>query len=237
MKKIVKHLPVIFSGLASIGVVATGILSVRAEAKRKEQGERKLKNYILPISVGVATIGCIIASKQSSDLLYSTLLTSYIAANKTHQHYVNKNIELNGKEKHKEVINAVHVEEAQDPEISVDIFLTPTSLDFEDPSEEEFRLFYEPISKRYFKSTKDRVIQAEYHLNRNLMIRGWCSLNEFYDLLGIEKTDEGEILGWNNLEDVYWVDFNNGQLITDEGVKALVIDYVIGPEPGYDENI
>ena len=246
MKKITKYLPVIFSALASVGVVATGILSAKAEVNSREQMPNKLikerlkktwKCYIPPVIVGASTVVCITISNGASNYLYSSLLSAYIAADKTHKLYVNKNIEINGKDSHEKVIKAIHVEQVKNAPPICDIFVSSCSLDFDEPTEDEYRLFYEPISNRYFKSTKDRVIQAQYHLNRNLMLRGWCSLNEFFTFLGLDETKQGDILGWNNFEDVFWIDFNNGELITEDGVSALVIDYAIDPEPGFDDGI
>ena len=72
--------------------------------------------------------------------------------------------------------------------------------------------FYEPVSKRYFKRTMDEVLEAEYHLNRNFILRGYAPLNEFYEFLGLEKTKDGEKLGWSQevggtFYGYEWIDF------------------------------
>ena len=140
-------------------------------------------------------------------------------------------------EAHQEVIKAVNIEQAKDADILVDTFCTLTSNGFEDePTEEEYRVFYEPISKRYFRSTKERIILAEYHLNRNLLLRGFVSLNEFFRLLGIDEIPIGDELGWNCFNELYWIDFNHGDLVTEDGIKAKVIDPVFSPEPNFDED-
>ena len=56
------------------------------------------------------------------------------------------------------------------------------------------------------------VMDAEYHLNRNLALRDYASLNEFYEFLGLPPTTDGEKLGWNLYigPEIYgysWVDF------------------------------
>ena len=55
------------------------------------------------------------------------------------------------------------------------------------------------------------VLNAQYHLNRNFTLRGYVSLNEFYEFLGIEKVVCGEGIGWGQdlLEDgIFWIDFD-----------------------------
>lgn len=74
--------------------------------------------------------------------------------------------------------------------------------------------FYDPISKRYFKRTMEEVLEAEYHLNRNFILRGYASLNEFYDFLGLDKTPDGEKLGWSQeaggeFYGYEWIDFEH----------------------------
>ena len=101
--------------------------------------------------------------------------------------------------------------------------------------------FYEPISKRYFQRTMEEVIEAEYRTNRNFILRGHAPLNEFSEFLGLEKTDDGEKLGWSgealwDLFDAAWIDFyhdfkTKGELlpprqITDSLHKAGDMRYV-----------
>ena len=85
----------------------------------------------------------------------------------------------------------------------------------EEDDESEFGealTFYEPFSKRCFKRTMEEVLEAEHHLNRNFILRGYAPLNEFYDFLGLEKTEDGEKLGWSQevggmFYGYEWIDF------------------------------
>ncbi|MFR4579708.1 MAG: DUF6353 family protein [Clostridium fessum] len=44
-------------------------------------------------------------------------------------------------------------------------------------------LFYDLASKKYFRTTMAAVLNAQYHVNRNLSIKGDCSLNEYLSFL------------------------------------------------------
>ena len=100
--------------------------------------------------------------------------------------------------------------------------------------------FYEPVSKRYFKRTIEEVLEAEYKLNRNFILRGYASLNEFYEFLGIEKTPDGEKLGWSEevgyeLYGYGWVDFEHPYVGNEDGTEHdyYLIDMIFSPTADY----
>ena len=43
----------------------------------------------------------------------------------------------------------------------------------------------------------EQVLMAEYHLNRNYILRGEAVINELYEFLGLEPTDWGAEAGWH----------------------------------------
>ena len=103
-------------------------------------------------------------------------------------------------------------------------------------------MFYDPISERYFESTIGKVLQAEYHLNRNFMFAGYISLNEFYEFLGIEETELGATVGWNSCNgDIFWIDFNHSKAMVDDGlngeIECYIIDMVFPPDNTYLEDV
>lgn len=74
--------------------------------------------------------------------------------------------------------------------------------------------FYDPVAKRYFKRTMEEVLEAEYLLNRAFILRGYAPLNELYAFLGLEKTSDGEKLGWSQevggaFYGYEWIDFEH----------------------------
>lgn len=48
-------------------------------------------------------------------------------------------------------------------------------------------------------------MDAEYHLNRKFVLRGYASLNEFYMFLGLPQTNLGEVLGWTCTYGYSWI--------------------------------
>lgn len=72
-------------------------------------------------------------------------------------------------------------------------------------------VFYEPITRIYFRSTLCEVVQAEYHFNRNYVLGKMISLNEYLEFLGLSKVAWGEDIGWwgcsENCDGIPWIDF------------------------------
>ena len=135
--------------------------------------------------------------------------------------------ELYGKEAHDNIMKALAVEKADKVDISAWNFCSLSSLEFEGAEEEE-RLFYDPFSKRYFQSTIGRVLQAEYHLNRNFALMGGCiGVNDFYEMLGLEPVKELDCFGWWVSDDLYWVDFNHVKTVVDDGLNGEIPCYIV----------
>lgn len=72
-------------------------------------------------------------------------------------------------------------------------------------------------------------MQAEYHLNRNFILRGYVSVNDFLDFLKLEHTASGDEDGWEEFagEAFYgyrWVDFEHRHYTTDDGLSVCAIE-------------
>lgn len=129
-------------------------------------------------------------------------------------------------------MNAIAIEKAEDVGVRGSYLGTSCDLSLEENNGESL-IFYDEHSGRYFESTIEQVLNAEYHLNRNYILRGYSYLNEFYEFLGIEETDYGSVLGWAPNDDgMYWIDFNHRKLSSDDGSDVYIIEMPF--EPTYD---
>lgn len=251
-----KASPTILSCLGAIGVVATAVLAVKATPKAMElvkSDSRKnhdgdpnaatkvevvkscWKCYIPAAVTGAATITCIFGANILNRRQQASLTSAYALVSRSYSDYKRKVKELYGQETHDRIIKELAAEKVDKDHIILSSGgFYGSDLDFEGATEET-RLFYDRISDRYFESTIGKVLQAEYHLNRNLTLRGNVSLNEFYSFLGIETIPEGDDVGWFIDDDeIYWIDFNHPYMPIDDGltrkaIEAWIIDPVFDP--------
>ena len=80
---------------------------------------------------------------------------------------------------------------------------------------DEKATWVEEISGESIDAYEKEIIDAEYHFNRNFTMRGYASLNELYEFLGMPQTEYGKSVGWTTSDGIFWVDFehrivNNG---------------------------
>ena len=102
---------------------------------------------------------------------------------------------------------------------------------------DEKATWVEEISGESIEAYEKEIIDAEYHFNRNFTMRGYASLNEFYEFLGLPQTEYGDSVGWTTTDGIYWVDFehrivNNGD---DGGSYVYSIWPVFAPSADYAE--
>lgn len=242
-----KASPTILSVAAAAGVVATALIAVRSTPKAMKLLEKKTDEkekitkleiaktvaptYIPSAIVCFSTIACIFGANLINTKYQAALISAYTMVSNSYKEYRKKVKELYGEEAHEKVVNSIVNEKCSDTHIICPGFVSDSTLDFEEGKEPEVvRQFYDAFSDRYFESTISKVIQAEYHLNRNFMFSGIISLNEFYDFLGLEKIQGGDELRWASGDgDIFWIDFNHYKCELEDGMEVFVIDMVFEP--------
>ena len=237
-----KASPTILTGLGVIGVVGTAVLSVRATPKAlalikvkkdelktdkltpQELVEATWKCYIPSALVGVSTIACVIGIGVLDRRNQAALTSAYAILNESYKQYRQAAKKVYGED----ADNKIHAEMAKDAQVaSYDWGYQVYNMDM-DPESEQV-LFYDLTSKKYFTTTMAAVLNAQYHVNRNLAIRGDCSLNEYLSFLGVEGIDKGDEMGWEisymvEEMDCYWLDFDNQKTTLEDGLECILID-------------
>lgn len=224
-----------------VGVVTTTILAVKATPKAlkvleeaREEKSEELTNleviqvagpaYIPAVLTGVGTLTCIFGAHILSKRQQASLLGAYALLDQSYKEYIAKVDELYGEgasEKVKEEIAKDKYEESE--------------------HEDELPLFYDTFSGRYFNTTKENVLSAEYYINREIHMRGWADLNEFYEMLDLDPIEGGETLGWSeggNLARYWqgWIDFTHSKIIMDDGLECHTISMFQEPYPNFEDD-
>lgn len=238
----------ILTCVGGAGVIITSVMAVKETPKalrlieeaEKEKGESLTKLevvkaaapvYIPAIATGAATIACIFGANVLNKQHQAALMSAYALIDNSYKEYKNKVKELYGEEAHQNIVDSIAVEKAKDVNIHAECLGTDCDLSTEENSGET-RLFYDEYSNRYFETTIERVISAEYHLNRNYILRGYAVLNELYDFLGLEPTEGGSLTGWMPMdEDMFWIDFNHRKVVMDDGLECYIIEMPFAPTP------
>ena len=240
MKGVRKRLPLIFSFVASAGVVATTVVALKTKPKKpsedatpKEKAVLYLKTYGPTVVLATSTIACIFGLYALTRKQQAALASAYTMLYTSYNEYQTKVKELYGEEAHNVVMDAIVKEKCKEIEITASTGFCNSSLSIDDQANPEVvRTFYDPISERYFESTLSKVIEAEYHINRNFVLGALITLNDFYEFLGLSPTEYGETVGWFVSDDLYWIDFDNRMVTLDDsenGMEVCVIYPVYYP--------
>lgn len=223
-----KNSATILTVVAAAGVITTSVLSAKAGVKasrvlahkEEEKGEKLTFEetisavwtiYIPPIVAGVSTIACVFGANILNQRQQASLASAYALIDNSYKEYKAKLKELYGEEAHNNIVDAIAAEKCDEVHISAGGLTSTYTQEIE--SDAEPRLFYDEYSGRYFETTIEKVLLAEYHLNRNYILRGFARLNEFYEFLGLEPTDYGETVGWDICGEIYWIDFNHRKIL------------------------
>ena len=231
----------ILTCIGGVGVVATTIVGIKATPKallileeaKEEKGEDLTKLevvkaagpvYIPTVLLGASTIACIFGANVLNKRNQASLMSAYALLDNSYKDYKKKVVELYGEE----ADDRVKEESAKDKYEETDISVS-----------ENKQLFYDDFSERYFESTMENVIRAEYEINKMITQWGGATLNNFYELLDIPETDYGEHLGWSAgglFEYAWnsWLDFDHQKVTMEDGLECYIITPVVEPMYDYD---
>lgn len=248
VKFLKENAPLILSCVGAAGVIVTAVSAATAvpkaialiEEKKQEKGGELTKcekavtampAYFSAAIIGSISIVCIISANILNTQKQSALIGGYMALHNAYDRYKNKVVEIYGEEAHKDILRKIAAEKSSGEPIYAPTLASNCCLDFEDTEEE--RLFYDSFSERYFQSTFSKVLQAEYHLNRNFAIGGEVCLNDFYDFLGILHSDGGYETGWSCYDGINWIDFDHSKTVLEDGLECYIIEMPFEPYPHY----
>lgn len=243
-----RNLPTILTSVAAVGVVATAVASAKAtpkaikllEVAEKEKGEELTKFekvkvaapvYIPSAIIGTATIACVFGSDIINRRRQAALISAYTVLDQSYKAYRDKVKDVLGEETDTHIMGEIAKDKFEEVKETFDIIKR-------EEKDERTKLFYEEYSGRYFESTMDDVIEAEYHFNRNFALRDYADLNELYSFLGLPETEYGATVGWGRYagESVYgyqWVDFCHVKEYMDDGTEYYRIAIPFGPTADY----
>lgn len=230
-----KYAPEILIGFGMMSIIKSQIESIKvtpvanneikkiqnsnSENKRKIIDTSKVvfKYYGKPIFLTSMSFILILKANSININRYTAITAAYKLSEKTLDNYKESIHEIVGTKKEKEIKDNIAkniVENNTDTYIHVNRGTT---------------LCMDSISGRYFMSEMENLKEAVNDFNAILLTDSSASLNDFYDLLGLNQTSIGEELGWyyygefNGKRDLLNVSYSTQ--LTKEGKPCIVILY------------
>jgi hypothetical protein len=232
------------------GVVVTGVLTARATLKaaaiirekvairqavaEEENFEHSLDmsktemakvvwpQYILPVTAGAITIGCIVTANRTSAKRAAALAAAYTISETRLQEYKDKVADKLGYNKATKVRDEIAQDRVTNNPPNREVIILGSGD----------VLCFDPLSGRYFHSSVEMVKQAEAKIHTELFQTQYASLSEFYAEVGLEPTIFSDTMGWNTVTmDVFSISFST--TMTPDGRPCLVLDYSVTPAPNY----
>ena len=233
----------ILTVVGAAGVIATTVTAVKATPKAlmlmeqatEEKGEELTKlekikvagpAYIPSVVLGISTLACIFGANTLSKRNQASLMSAYALLDRSYKDYRTKVDELYGKEAGEQVRAGIAKDKYEEEESR--------------QLEEGKLLYYDFYSGRYFEATPNDVKNAEYNLNRALMLDDCVYLNEWYTFLGIETLEHGLDFGWSTCAnyDMYWqswIDFHHEKVEMDDGMECIIISFNQDPYADFED--
>lgn len=224
---IAKSIPHIFTaagvlwyGIAVYTAFTSGARAAKADKTLDDTTKEEIVKDILP-AVGSFAIGtaCVILADAYNTRMLRASNAAYVRLSNNFQEYKAAVVGALGAEANKTALKAAA--DQNRPDIS-------------DELEPGYYHFYEPFSRNDFVAKLEDVVSAEYMANRMLADRGFVTINEFYDELGLAHIDRGNEIGWDVGElgeyfGICWLDFENVEHVEEDGSKWYSIHAIYDP--------
>lgn len=201
-----------------------------------QTGVKLAKLYGPSILLGTTSIGCILASNNIIHKRNVALSAAYTAIDKSFKGYRSRVIERFGESMDRELRYNIKNEEVKETVIDEETGKKKTvksTVSVVDPNVySDYARFFDELCTGYAKDAEYNLMflkQQQNHANDLLKAKGHLFLNEVYDMLGIDRTKAGQVVGW-----VYDEEHPVGDNFVDFGIYSLdnakARDFVNGRE-------
>jgi hypothetical protein len=250
----------ILTGLSVVGVVGTAVLAVRATPEAmiriedglnekqdeyyRSKGDMKdegffggltkfevvkvaWKPYIPASLLGLGTIAAIIGSRTIDSKRNAALAAAYSLTERAYHEYKEKAVVTMGEKKEAEMRTELRAEQS-DRELGLREENGHNLVMLNDDSKV---LFFDTLSGRHFHNDVQSVRKAVNDINEQILHNDYASLTDFYQKIGVGKTDMSDNLGWNTSK---LLEIHLGPFAMAEPLRpALAIEYQEMPKPDF----
>ncbi|MBO5906193.1 MAG: hypothetical protein J6Q84_07235 [Kiritimatiellae bacterium] len=225
-----KNASTILTCVGGIGVVATAVLAAKATPKaiclvveaEVDKGEKLTKletvvaaspAYIPTVITGVSTVACIVGANILNKHRQASLMSAYALLDVSFKKYREKVKELYGDDADDRVRKEIMKDEYDD---------------FENSVTKENLIFFDNHSLRFFESTIEDLLNVERQFNADFETRGYICLNDFYDMVGLARTEYGAEVGWSidSMREFYnhaSIEFRHEKVKFADGMEGYIV--------------
>ena len=201
-----------------------------------------IKLYGPSVTIGVASLACMIGSNRILNKRNAALAAAYAAVDKSFKEYRGRVIERFGKQMDRELRYNIKAQEIEETTVDANgkETVTKKTVDVMDPnSYSQYAIVFDDSNEGWDpdpERSKYFLIQQQNWANERLKSRGHLFLNEVYDMLGAKRTKAGAQVGWvydeKNCEGDNFVDFGifdtnspNARDFVNGIEKVIVLDF------------
>jgi hypothetical protein len=234
-KTVNDYSPQILTALGVTGVVSTAVLAVRAtpeamrrievldkDATKVDQFKAGWKPYIPAATVGTLTIACIISANTISSKRNAALMSLWTLTETNFREYQDKVAQTIGAKKEEDIRADVAKDTLERMANNKEVVIIGSGD----------VLFLDSHSGRVFQSTMETVRSAQNDINEKVLnsMEGSATLNEFYDIVGLPRTGNGEEVGWSTDNTL---DIRYSTTLTQDNRPCIAIEFRKVPTRGY----
>jgi hypothetical protein len=222
------HAPAILTALGAAGFITTTIYTVKATVKavhnletlpddltKWEIVKESWPYYLPPLLIGGASLTCVIGAQTLNAKKQALLISAYAFSESTLVEYKGKVEEILGEKKAEKVRDSI----AEDR-----VAANPPSNGVIVVSDKESTC-YEMMNGRYFKGDIESLRKAQNDINEQILAIDYALLNDFYEKIGLQRTELGDDFGWNH-ENRLELEFSS---VLHDGKPILAIGYRNNP--------
>ena len=203
-----------------------------------QTGLKIAKLYAPAVILGSASLGCLLASNDILRKRNAALSAAYMTVDKSFKEYRQRVVDRFGEEVEKEIRYNIKAEEITSTVVAEDgseTTITETVKTMDPNLYSDYAKFFDEASPYWQKDPEYNFMflkSQQQYANDLLKARGRLFLNEVYEMLGIDKTKAGQIVGW-----VYNPDNPIGDNFVDFGIFDMSKERVRAFVNGYEPNI
>lgn len=236
-KELSKHSPEIMLGIGVVCFVTAAITAVagttkaipRIEEKKREMKVSKLpvkevvkdcwKCYVPTITLILAGSACVLGGQTVNTRRNAALAAACSVTERAYSELKSEVTERMGTKAVKEMREAAIAKRSEGNKEDKNIVIMT--------GENQKVLCYDMLYGKYFHSTMEDIRRAMNDINYEMVTSEYASLNDFYEKIGTDTINVGEMVGWNigrtGLMDIIF----DGMII--DGKPAITIEYTVAP--------